>query len=75
LRLAGLELSGPGEAVNRSVEKGENLRRHSPVPALGHSSPMIWGTVVCVTTAAGSATLQAVIPRHSQIQRETQPKI
>jgi outer membrane protein assembly factor BamB len=34
-----------------NVEKGENLKWKTPIPGLGHSSPVIWGDRVYVTTA------------------------
>jgi outer membrane protein assembly factor BamB len=34
-----------------NVASGENLRFRTPIPGLGHSSPVVWGDLVCVTTA------------------------
>jgi outer membrane protein assembly factor BamB len=31
--------------------KGDGLRWKTPVPGLGHSSPVVWGDLVCVTAA------------------------
>ena len=36
-----------------NVEKGMNIRWHAPIPGLAHSSPIIWGNIVYVTTAVG----------------------
>ena len=33
------------------VEKGVNVRWKTPIPGLGHSSPIVWGNRVYVTTA------------------------
>jgi outer membrane protein assembly factor BamB len=34
-----------------SVEKGENILWKTPIPGLGHSSPVVWGDRIFVTTA------------------------
>ncbi|PYI82349.1 MAG: hypothetical protein DME26_17975 [Verrucomicrobia bacterium] len=34
-----------------NVEKRENLKWKTPIPGLGHSSPVIWGNRIFVTTA------------------------
>ncbi|TKJ33186.1 MAG: pyrrolo-quinoline quinone [Planctomycetes bacterium B3_Pla] len=36
------------------LEQGENIRWKTPIPGLGHSSPVIWGDRVFVTTAVKS---------------------
>jgi outer membrane protein assembly factor BamB len=46
----GVDASAP-TPVHWNVEKGENIRWHTPIPGLAHSSPIIWGNVVYVTTA------------------------
>jgi outer membrane protein assembly factor BamB len=38
-----------------NVEKGEGLRWKTAVPGLGHSSPVVWGDLVCVTTSVSGA--------------------
>jgi len=46
---------GEGSVATRwSVEAGENVRWKAAVPGLGHSSPVVWGDLVCVTTAVGA---------------------
>lgn len=42
---------GYATPVKWNVEKSENLLFKTPIPGLGHSSPVIWGDRVCVTTA------------------------
>lgn len=46
--LAATEQSLP---VTWQVEKGENLRWRTEIPGLGHSSPIVWGDRIYVTTA------------------------
>ncbi len=42
---------GHPTALEWNGESGENIRWKTPVPGLGHSSPVIWGDRVYVTTA------------------------
>ena len=35
--------SGPTPALQWDVAKGENVRWRTPIPGLGHASPVIWG--------------------------------
>ena len=37
--------------VRWNAETGENILWKTPIPGLGHSSPIVWGDLVCVTTA------------------------
>ena len=37
--------------IKWGVESGENVRWRVPVPGLGHSSPVVWGDRVFLTTA------------------------
>src|SRR5689334_21647535 len=37
------------------VEKSTNILWKTPIPGLGHSSPIVWGDRVFVTTAVSSA--------------------
>lgn len=39
-------------------EAGENVRWTTQIPGLGHSSPVVWGNLVCVTTAVGDKSKQ-----------------
>jgi outer membrane protein assembly factor BamB len=49
----GVDASAP-TPIHWDVEKGENIRWHAPIPGLAHSSPIIWGNVIYVSTAVGS---------------------
>ena len=45
-------LSDSGETpTSWEVEKGENILWKTPIPGLGHSSPIIWGNRLFVTSA------------------------
>ncbi|MCP4712330.1 MAG: PQQ-like beta-propeller repeat protein [Planctomycetes bacterium] len=46
--------------VEWDVEKSENVLWKSPIPGLGHSSPVIWGDRIYVTTAVSSEGTQAL---------------
>lgn len=48
----GVDSAAPAPTV-WDVEKGTNVRWHTPLPGLGHSSPIIWGDRVYATTAVG----------------------
>src|SRR5436305_719391 len=40
--------------VNWSVSRGAGIRWKTPIPGLAHSSPIVWGERVFVTTAISS---------------------
>jgi outer membrane protein assembly factor BamB len=46
---------GRGAPVKWDAAKAENVRWKTPIPGLGHSSPVVWGDKVFVTTAVSSA--------------------
>jgi outer membrane protein assembly factor BamB len=46
----GLDSSAPAP-IHWNIEKGENIRWRAPIPGLAHSSPIIWGNIIYVTTA------------------------
>ncbi|MDQ3803716.1 MAG: PQQ-binding-like beta-propeller repeat protein [Acidobacteriota bacterium] len=46
---------GRGAPVKWDAAKAENVRWKTPIPGLGHSSPVVWGNKVFVTTAVSSA--------------------
>ena len=57
------QFRGPGSSgvqegfstpVGWNVEEGKNVAWKTPIPGLGHSSPVIWGDRVYVTTAVSS---------------------
>src|SRR5262245_57947954 len=41
--------------VSWDLSKGVGLRWKTEIPGLGHSSPIVWGGRVCVTTAISGA--------------------
>jgi len=43
------------------VESGENIRWRTPIPGMGHSSPIVWGEKVFVTTAVSTADEELVL--------------
>jgi outer membrane protein assembly factor BamB len=45
---------GSAAAVQWSAEKSENIRWKTNIPGLGHSSPVVWGNKVFVSTAVTS---------------------
>jgi outer membrane protein assembly factor BamB len=49
---SGVDRSAPAP-ISWNIEKGENLRWRTAIPGLAHSSPIIWGNVIYVTTAVG----------------------
>lgn len=57
-RFRGAHASGvaPGHStpVRWDVASGEGIRWRTPIPGLGHSSPIVWGDGVFVTTAASA---------------------
>ncbi len=46
----GVDASAPAP-IHWNIEKGENIRWHSPIPGLAHSSPIIWGNIIYLTTS------------------------
>jgi outer membrane protein assembly factor BamB len=44
---------GDGRATPTTwnVQTGEGVKWKTPIPGLGHSSPIVWGELVCVSTA------------------------
>jgi outer membrane protein assembly factor BamB len=46
---------GRGAPVKWDAVKSENVRWKAPIPGLAHSSPVVWGDKVFVTTAVSSA--------------------
>jgi|SRR6266852_476656 len=50
IRAAGVA-DGYPTATNWNVPQGRGVRWKTPINGLGHSSPIVWGGRVCVTTA------------------------
>lgn len=46
---------GQGLPVDWEVRTGRNVRFKAKVPGLGHSSPVVWGDRIFVTTAVGAS--------------------
>jgi outer membrane protein assembly factor BamB len=49
-------VEGQTAAVKWNAEKSENLLWKTKLPGLAHSSPVVWGNIVFVTTAVTTAT-------------------
>ncbi len=45
---------GPAAPLKFDVKTGENVAWKTRIPGLGHSSPVIWGDLLCVTTAVSA---------------------
>src|ERR1051326_8287192 len=54
--------------VTWDVEKGENIRWQATVPGLAHSSPIIWGDRVYVTTAVRPGKAELKVGLYGDIQ-------
>jgi len=54
--------------VTWEVEKGENIRWQATVPGLAHSSPIIWGDRVYVTTAVRPGKAELKVGLYGDIQ-------
>lgn len=50
---------GPTLPTTWSVESGANIRFKTPIPGLSHSSPVIWGDKIFLTTAASKNKAKA----------------
>jgi outer membrane protein assembly factor BamB len=50
------------------VEKSSNILWKTPIPGLGHSSPVVWGDRVFVTTAISGASKTAYNPKNDDIE-------
>lgn len=64
---AGLDTNAAAP-VKWDVEKGENIRWQAPVPGLGHSSPIIWGDRIYVTTAVRPGKAELKVGLYGDIQ-------
>jgi outer membrane protein assembly factor BamB len=50
---AGGVAAGAPTPIHWNIEKSENIRWHTAIPGLAHSSPIVWQDVVYVATAVG----------------------
>ncbi|MHC5063343.1 MAG: outer membrane protein assembly factor BamB family protein [Planctomycetota bacterium] len=46
--------AGPETATSWNMESGENIAWQTEIPGMGHSSPVIWGDLIFVTTAVAT---------------------
>ncbi|MFQ5506069.1 MAG: PQQ-binding-like beta-propeller repeat protein [Planctomycetota bacterium] len=49
------------------VEKGENIAWRTEIPGLAHSSPVIWGERIFVTTAVKEGTAELIVGRYGSV--------
>ena len=64
---AGVDSSKPAP-VNWDVEKGENVLWRTPIPGLGHASPILWGERIFVSTAAQAKKADLKVGLYGDIQ-------
>jgi len=62
----GVEASQP-LPVEWNVSGGRNLRWQTPIPGLGHASPIVWGDRVYVATAVGPGEAQLKVGLYGDI--------
>jgi len=59
----GVQATGIAEGQNLpdtwDGKAGKNILWHTPIPGLGHSSPVVWGNTIFVSTAVSSGTPNA----------------
>ena len=58
---AGGIAEGAETPVHWNAETGENILWKTPIPGLGHSSPIVWGDLVCMTTAVSGSDDEDVL--------------
>jgi outer membrane protein assembly factor BamB len=63
----GVDASAPAP-IHWNVEKGENLRWRTAIPGLAHSSPIVWGNIVYVTTAVGPGNQDVKVGLYGDIE-------
>lgn len=49
------------------LKKGTNIRWHTPIPGLAHSSPIVWGNTIYVTTAVGNSEQEVKVGLYGDI--------
>jgi outer membrane protein assembly factor BamB len=50
------------------VSTGENVRWHTPIPGLGHASPIAWGDRIYVTTAVSDGAAELKVGLYGDIE-------
>ena len=70
-QIRGVRASGVAEGfeapVRWNAETCEHILWNTPIPELGHSSPMLWGDLVCVTTADSGQVAELKVGLYSVI--------
>lgn len=66
-RASGVDASKP-LPVEWDVEAGRNVRWQTPVPGLGHASPIIFGDRIYVATATGASDKELKVGLYGDIQ-------
>ena len=64
---SGVDASAP-TPVHWDVDKGENIRWHTAIPGLAHSSPIIWENVIYVTTAVAPGNQDVKVGLYGDIK-------
>ncbi|HXE81542.1 MAG TPA: PQQ-binding-like beta-propeller repeat protein [Vicinamibacterales bacterium] len=60
---------GPPPPTSWDVPSGRGVKWRTPIPGLGHSSPIVWGDLVCVTTAiSGQADPELKVGLYGDIE-------
>ena len=59
---------GFGAPVRWNAETGENILWKTPIRGLGHSSPVVWDDLVCVTTADSGQTDELKVGLYGDIE-------
>jgi hypothetical protein len=54
--------------IRWNIAKGENIRWHTPIEGLAHSSPIVWGNIVYVTTAVGPGGQEVKVGLYGDIE-------
>ncbi len=77
-RAAGVA-DGQGLPEKWDTAKGQNVKWKTPIPGLAHSSPIVWGNRVFVTTAisskGGDSFRKGLVWRWRRIRRSFQPTV
>jgi outer membrane protein assembly factor BamB len=60
--------AGAPTPIHWNVQKGEDIRWQTPIDGLAHSSPIIWGNVIYVTTAVGPGNQDVKVGLYGDIE-------
>jgi outer membrane protein assembly factor BamB len=64
---SGVDASAP-TPIHWNVENGQNIRWNTPIPGLAHSSPIIWGNVIYLSTAVGPGNQDVKVGLYGDIE-------